>query len=90
MVRPLHAGTRAEVADNERLVKIIFESGGTKPEGSMGAEFSGEDLGPVTDLASAVNSLIQMKEKNTEYITLLMQDACPNILAIAGALVGAN
>jgi len=58
--------------------------------GSMGADFSKEDLEPVLILAKEISSLYSLKEKQEVYLEKMMKKVCPNLLAITGATIGAK
>lgn len=75
---------------NEEFVNKIIENKNEKIKESIGADFSKEDLIPLIELANTINSLYEIKKNNIEYITKLMQNFCPNLLTITGALIGAK
>ncbi|MBW2974998.1 hypothetical protein KY366_04745 [Candidatus Woesearchaeota archaeon] len=57
---------------------------------SMGAEFSNKDLDPVLNLAKDILGLYSLRKKQEEYLEGLMKGFCPNLLAVAGAAIGAK
>ncbi|MEA2038124.1 MAG: hypothetical protein U9O94_11555 [Nanoarchaeota archaeon] len=59
-------------------------------EETMGADFSKEDLEPIMDLAKEVSQLYQLRNKQENYLEELMKKVAPNLLAIAGAKIGAR
>lgn len=61
-----------------------------KKEESMGADIPKNDLKPILNLAEKLNNLYQLKEEQKEYLENVMKRVCPNLLAIAGPLIGAK
>ncbi|MBW2995802.1 NOP58 family protein [Candidatus Woesearchaeota archaeon] len=78
------------VYDHEKFVLAVINGKDKKIKDSMGAELSKEDLKPIMELAKEIESLFKLKEKQEEYLEKVMQKNCPNITAVAGALIGAR
>ena len=57
---------------------------------SIGADFKQEDLEPIRSLAHQIYDLYQLRKIQMDYISTLMDEFCPNIKAVCGALVGAK
>jgi len=79
-----------QVRDHEKFVELIIEKKDRKEKNSMGADLSKENLQPILKLASEINELYKLKEKQEEYLAELMQKTCPNLTAVAGYLIGAK
>jgi nucleolar protein 56 len=86
------------IQSHEKFVELIIKKDKnqllseikTKKEDSMGAELSKEELKPILDLAKQLNSLYELKERQKQYLENIMKRICPNLLAIAGPLIGAK
>lgn len=86
------------ITDNERFCRVILE----KPkelllkevkmpkELSMGAELKQEDVEQIKALAVHIVSLYDLREQTEAYIDVLMKKVCPNVLYLAGTLIGAK
>ena len=79
-----------DVEDHEKFVSLIISKEDKKKKDSMGADFKGDDLDAIIKLAEELDSLYKLKEKQIEYLEKVMQKNCPNITAVAGALIGAR
>jgi len=79
-----------KVFDHEEFISLIVSGKATKEKDSMGAELSEKDLEPIMGLAQEIDSLYKLKKRQEEYLEKLMEKNCPNINAIAGALIGAR
>ena len=86
------------VSDNERFVALVLEKDKKEllrglsldEDESMGADFSASDLKPILGLARDIKALIELKKQQESYLESLMEKACPNINAVAGAFIGAK
>ena len=86
------------IQSHEKFVELILKKSKDellkeiklKKEQSMGAEISKDDLKPILNLAEQLDNLYQLKEKQKEYLEKVMKRICPNMLAIAGPLIGAK
>lgn len=86
------------IDDNERFCRVIIE----KPkelllkevrmpkEKSMGADLKQEDVEQIKQLSTHVISLYDLRAQTEVYIETLMKKVCPNVLYLAGALIGAK
>jgi nucleolar protein 56 len=79
-----------KVKDHAKFVELILEKKDKKEKESMGADFSKENLEPINKIASEINVLYKLKEKQEKYLSELMQKTCPNLTAVAGYLIGAK
>ena len=57
---------------------------------SMGAILQGKDIASIKSQAQGVQSIIRMREKHDAYLKQAMQEAYPNLCAVAGHLIGAK
>ncbi|MBW2983558.1 NOP58 family protein [Candidatus Woesearchaeota archaeon] len=86
------------IQSHEKFVELILKKSKNellkeiriKKEESMGAELSKDDTKPIMALADQLKDLYQLKEKQKEYLENVMKRVCPNLLAIAGPLIGAK
>ncbi|RMF54866.1 hypothetical protein D6745_03835 [Candidatus Woesearchaeota archaeon] len=86
----------ASIKDHEKFAELISTK--TKDElldeigvkKSMGADFSKKDFSAVLSLAKEIKNMFALKRSQQDYLESLMKEACPNILAVAGALIGAK
>ncbi len=58
--------------------------------GSIGADFKQEDLEPIKSLAHQIYDLYQLRKSQEAYISILMDELCPNIKTVGGVIVGAK
>ncbi len=77
----------ASIEDNARFVKELLEG---SQSSEMGAELKSEDENQIKELANNVVKLLELRENYEKYLEKRMKDVCPNILAVAGALIGAK
>ncbi len=78
------------INDQEKFVDLVIKGKQKKVKDSMGAEFSKEELEPILILAKEVKGLFELKIKQEKYLENVMKKVCPNVLAIAGAMIGAK
>lgn len=78
------------VRDHAKFVELILEKKDKKEKESMGADFSKENLEPINKIASEIDVLFKLKEKQEKYLSGLMEKTCPNLTAVAGYLIGAK
>lgn len=72
--------------DKEELLKELK----IKKEESMGKDFSKEELGPIRNLAKEIEQLYGFRVKQEKYLEGLMKKTCPNLVEVAGVLIGAK
>ena len=70
---------------NELLNEI-----GVNPQESFGADLAQENLEPIKSLAHQIFDLYQLRKLQEDYISALMDELCPNMKAICGALLAAR
>lgn len=75
---------------HEEFVSKIVSGKDTKEKNSMGAELGKEDMEPVLELAKEIDGLFALKKKQEDYLEKIMKKNCPNLTAVAGALIGAR
>mgnify|MGYP001586919297 CR=1 FL=1 len=77
-----------EIIDKEKneLLKELRIS----PSDSIGADFEQEDLEPIKKLTHQIYDLYQLKKSQVDYISVLMDELCPSLKAVCGALIGAK
>ena len=77
-----------EILDKEKneLLKELKIS----PGDSIGAELGQEDLEQIKRLAHQIYGLYQLKKLQVDYISVLMDELCPSLKAVCGALIGAK
>lgn len=78
------------VEDHGMFVGLIVAGKDKKEKDSMGADLSKEDLKPILKLAEDIDSLYKFRKEQEGYLEELMKKNCPNITAVAGALIGAR
>ena len=74
-----------EKEKNELLKKLNI-----KETDSIGADFKPEDIEPIKSMAHQIYGLYQLRKKQINYISVLMDRLCPNVKAICDVLVGAK
>jgi nucleolar protein 56 len=79
----------AELITTKTKEQLLNEINLTKLE-SMGAELEQKDLTPILKLAKELKGLYELKEQQIKYLESVMESYCPNLTALAGALIGAN
>ncbi len=77
----------ADVSDNEVFVKKVLE---TTERSEMGAKLSEQDELEIKELARNILTLLKLRNDHEKYIEGLMRGKCPNLMAIAGAPIGAK
>ncbi len=76
------------VQDHRKFVEIVLKK--TKEKTMMGAELSQKDLKPVMELADKLNKLYELRKNLEKYLDGLINEVCPNVVAIAGSLIAAK
>lgn len=76
--------------DHEEFVSKIVSRQDKKEKGSMGADLEKEDEEPIIALTKQIESLYRLKKEQEAYLDKIMKKHCPNITAVAGALIGAR
>ncbi len=77
----------ASVDDNAAFVKSLLED---TQNSEMGAELAAEDVAEIKELAGEVARLLLLRAKTEKYLEKRMREVCPNLLAVAGAAIGAK
>lgn len=77
----------ASLNDNAAFVRAVLEDSG---KSEMGAELAQEDVAEMKALAQEVAKLLLLRAKTEKYLEKGMKNVCPNILAVAGAAIGAK
>ncbi|MBS1266172.1 MAG: putative NOP5 family protein [Candidatus Woesearchaeota archaeon] len=80
--------TDENVSDHYAFVKTVINK--VENKGLMGADLKEKDLNPIFDLANSTKSLFELRSRLTQYLEQSMNKVCPNITAVAGALIGAK
>ena len=80
----------AEQISKKSRESLLKEFGFESSEKTMGADFGGNYLEPIMNLAQEILGLFEFKDKQIEFIETMMQEICPNLYAISGALIGAK
>jgi nucleolar protein 56 len=75
---------------HEKFISLIVAGEDAKQKNSMGADIPKEDMDAILRLAIEIDSLYSLKKTQEEYLEKLMKANCPNITAVAGALIGAR
>jgi nucleolar protein 56 len=86
------------IEKHEKFVELILKKNKDellnelklKKQESMGADLPKDDLKPILNLAEKLSNLYQLKEEQKQYLEKIMEKVCPNLLAIAGPLIGAK
>lgn len=86
------------IEDQKKFTELILEKNKSEllkhikinEKESMGKDFSKEDLKPIKDLAKEILQLFNLKDSQEKYIEKIMKKYCPNLLEIAGAVIGAK
>ena len=77
----------AEISDNARLVEEILRGTG---KSEMGADLSEEGIEEIKELAKSITEMLKLRARQEKYVETRMKENCPNILAVAGAPIGAK
>lgn len=78
-------GEILESSKDELLEKIKIAK-----EDSFGADLEQEDLEPIRSLTHQIHNLYQLRKGQLNYISMLMDDYCPNIKAVCDVLIAAK
>lgn len=86
------------IEDNEKFCELITSKSRTELlkeirvdiKDSMGKDLPKKDLKPIKDLASEIDKIFNLKNSQEEYIKEAMKELCPNLLEIAGPVIGAR
>jgi len=73
---------------HEQFVEAVLA--GEKDSESFGAELTPEHLQEMKDVARQVQNLYALRRQQELYLEKVMQTYCPNLLKLAGALIGAQ
>jgi len=77
----------ANINDNVKFVKEVMENSKLS---EMGAELGAEDKAEINELAKTIEQLLQLRLTYEKYLEGKMKTVCPNVLAVAGAAIGAK
>ncbi len=77
----------SSVSDSAAFVNAVLEDSGRS---EMGAELAQEDVAEMKELAQEASKLLMLRAKAEKYLEKRMKSVCPNILAVAGAAIGAK
>ena len=77
-----------KIEDNEKFVEIIIKQEHTKTE--MGTKLEMKDNEAIMSIALLAQGIIKTKEFLTDYLDEVMNEHCKNVLALAGATIGAR
>lgn len=68
----------------------LLEEAKVRQEDSMGVDLKAPDVDAIKAQAAAVVGIMSARDRLEVYLRSAMQDACPNLIAIAGHLIGAK
>ena len=60
------------------------------PNDSIGADLEQEDLKPIRNLTHQIYDLYQLRKKLIDYVSVLMDEFCPNMKAVCDVIIGAK
>ncbi len=84
------------LGDNEKFVELVVKKSKIelmkelKLKESMGPELKKEDVEEMKLLGKEVLGLYKLKKKHEDYLEKVMKKYCPNLLELAGAVIGAK
>ncbi|MBD3361501.1 hypothetical protein GF358_01785 [Candidatus Woesearchaeota archaeon] len=86
------------IKSNEKFVELISKKQrkellkelNLKESDSMGANLNKEDLNIIIQTAKSLNRLYTQKQSIENYIQNVMEEVCPNLLAVTGSAIGAK
>jgi len=81
-----YAPLTAKISDHEKFLKE-FKKLKQEP---IGMDLSKKDLQAMLDIYAVIQELKKLEEKQQQYLESLMKDICPNLLKVAGCLIGAR
>lgn len=83
------------IENNETYVKLLLTK--TKEQlakefnvESVGARFDKKDIEPITKLAEEIKRLMELKEREKDYLESIMGKYCPNLKEVAGVNIAAE
>ncbi|MBW2964287.1 NOP58 family protein [Candidatus Woesearchaeota archaeon] len=79
----------AELIQRKTRKELLAEVGLNESQ-TMGAEMRSRDIAPVMELAKQITDLAALRERQAKYVEEAMKENMPNMLAIAGAMIGAK
>ncbi|MBI2663776.1 hypothetical protein HYX10_00345 [Candidatus Woesearchaeota archaeon] len=74
------------ISDSERFIEAVKEG----KKGEMGVQLGEDDKREMNELANSATQLLQLRKHHEQYLGKRMESVCPNLLAVAGAAVGAK
>jgi len=84
------------IDDHETFINLILENDKKdlleelKIEQTMGADLKEEDVEPILNLARKIKTLYELRDEQETYLESKMKLFCPNLLALAGTIIGAK
>jgi len=84
------------IEDNEKFVELVVKKNKKelmkeiRVKESMGADLGKEDVGEMLLLGKEVLGLYKLRKKHGGYLEKVMKKYCPNLLELAGVLIGAK
>ncbi len=75
--------------DNEKFARQVL-AGKKKGKESMGADLGKADLEEINFLAEEIIRLYDLRRKHENYLEKVMQEHCPNLMKLAGVVIGAK
>lgn len=78
-----------DVVDNEEFIPLIVDNN-QKINGTVGFIEDKDDIVEIIDLAKLALKILQERNKIEKYINKLMEKQCPNVMGVAGAILGAR
>lgn len=87
-----------KVSHHEKFVELVLEKKRSDiftdlhitEEDTMGKNLEKNDTDEIKLVAERVTELYSLRKKHEDYLTIVMQKYCPNILALAGTTIGAR
>ncbi len=76
------------IESHAQFVAAVLEK--QKSADSFGADLAEMDVAEMQELAKGIQSLSALQEQQEAYLELVMKKHCPNLLAMAGAKIGAQ
>lgn len=87
-----------QVSDHAAFARLVLEKdwaalleeAKVRSEDSMGVDLKAPDVEAIKAQAAAVVGIMSARDRLEAYLRSAMQDVCPNLMAIAGHLIGAK
>ncbi|MBI2666760.1 NOP58 family protein [Candidatus Woesearchaeota archaeon] len=78
-----------EVEDHQEFARLVAVGEKKKTE-SFGADLKKEDVQEMIFLAEEIMHLFALRKRHEEYLKIVMQEYCPNLLELSGATIAAH